>query len=194
MDRQRRGVRWVRRALEGALIVVVGLCLFGLFLGRVVPLTGRATFVVAGGSMEPAIPLGAAVVVAPAQTRDLVVGDVVSLRSGAERAVFTHRIIRIAERDGAVWIETKGDANTTVDPSITLASAVIGRAELTIPYAGFLVALLSIPSGVVFLMSLGVVLLMASWALDRGPSDAEAIDDAGPATGVRRRRSVDPAA
>ena len=184
MDRHGRGVTWIRRALDGALVVVVALGLFGVFLGRVVPLTGDATFVVAGASMEPSIPLGAAVVVAPVDARDLAVGDVVSLRSGPERAVFTHRIIRIADRAGAVWIETQGDANETADPSITPATAVIGRQVVTIPYAGFLVALLSIPSGVLFVIALGVVLLLAAWTLERDTtsSDTEAapIGSAGP--------------
>ena len=41
-------------------------------------------------------------------------------RTGA--AIFTHRIVRIAERAGAIWIETKGDANATADPSLTPAT------------------------------------------------------------------------
>jgi signal peptidase len=170
MERHGRGVTWIRRALDGALVVVVALGLFGLFLGRVVPLTGAATFVVAGASMEPSIPLGAAVVVTPVDERDLAVGDVVSLRSGPERAVFTHRIIRIVDRAGEVWIETQGDANGTADPSITPATAVIGRLLVTVPYAGFLVALLSIPSGVLFVIAIGLTLLLAAWSLERRPA------------------------
>jgi signal peptidase len=196
MDRHGRGVTWIRRALDGALVIVVALGLFGLFLGRVVPLTGAATFVVAGASMQPSIPLGAAVIVAPVDVRDLAVGDVVSLRSGAERAVFTHRVIRIVDRGGEVWIETKGDANETADPSISPASAVIGRQVATIPFAGFLVALLSIPSGVLFVITLGVVLLVAAWALERdpAPTGTEAVDGMGPdapavpGPGTRTRR------
>ncbi len=176
MDRQRRGTTWLRRALDLALIGVVVVALFGVVLGRVVPLFGASTFVVAGGSMEPTIPLGAAVVVRPVAAGELAVGDVVSLRSGPQRAVFTHRIIRIAARDGQPWLETKGDANDAPDPSITPATAVLGREVLVIPYAGFLVALLSIPSGILFVIALGIVLLVGSWALDRDPAEAEGSD------------------
>ncbi len=84
--------------------------------------------------MEPTIPLGAAVIVEPVAPADLAVGDIVSLRSGPQRAVFTHRIIRIADRDGEVWIETQGDANDAPDPSITPATAVIGRVAVIIPW------------------------------------------------------------
>jgi len=173
---QDSGGRGIGRSLDIALLVLIGVCALGLVLGRVVPLTGHTTFVVAGGSMEPAIPLGSAVVVEPVDPRALVVGDVVSLRSGSQRAVFTHRIVRIAERDGEVWVETKGDANPSNDPSITPASAIVGRVIVSIPLAGFLIALLSIPSGVLFVVSLGLLLLIGSWTLER-PREPVADED-----------------
>ena len=77
--------------------------------------------------MEPTIPLGSAVVVVPSPRPTSRVGDVVSLQVGEQRAVFTHRIVRLAEREGAVWLETQGDANAAPDPSLVPATAVIGR-------------------------------------------------------------------
>ncbi|MEO8436870.1 MAG: signal peptidase I [Chloroflexota bacterium] len=157
---------WTRRGLDVALIVLVVVCLFGVFLGRIVPLTGRTTLVVSGGSMEPTLPVGAAIIDESVPSSELAVGQIVSLRSGPGRAIFTHRIIRVAERDGERWIETQGDANPKADPSLTAASAVIGRETLVIPYAGFLIALLSIPSGIALVFSLGLVLLAAAWLVE----------------------------
>ena len=97
---------------------------------------------------------------------DLAVGDVVSLRSGAGRAIFTHRIVRLAERDGAIWIETKGDANATADPSITPATAVVGRVSMALPGAGYLLTLLSAPVGVLLVLSTGATLMVLSWFLE----------------------------
>jgi signal peptidase I len=153
---------WAREACDAALLLLVALCLLTIALGRVLPLTGRTTLVVAGGSMEPAISLGSAIVVDPVDPHTLAVGDVVSLRSGAQRAIFTHRIIRVVVRDGTTWVETKGDANDSADPSLTPASQIIGRASLTVPYAGYLIALLSSLHGIVFVISLGMVLLLAA--------------------------------
>jgi len=153
---------WAREALDAALVLLVALCLMTIALGRVLPLTGRTTLVVAGGSMEPAIGLGSAIVVEPVDPRSLAVGDVVSLRSGPDRAIFSHRIIRVVVRDGTTWVETKGDANETADPSLTPASQIIGRASVTIPNAGYLIALLSSLHGIVFVISLGLVLLLAA--------------------------------
>jgi signal peptidase len=162
MSLEPRLANWTRDVCDAALVLLVALSLLTIALGRVLPLTGRTTLAVAGGSMEPAIHLGSAIVVEPVDAHSLAVGDVVSLRSGPNRAVFSHRIIRVVDRDGTVWIETKGDANAAADPSLTPASQVIGRASVTIPGAGYLIALLSSLHGIVFVVSLGLVLILAA--------------------------------
>jgi signal peptidase I len=157
----------VRRICDSLLIVLIGVVLFGVVLGRIVPLTGRTTLIIGGGSMEPALPMGAAVVVEPVHPADLRVGDVVSLRSGARlQSIFTHRVTRIVPRDGTIWVETKGDANAEADPSITSTEHIIGRVSATMPYAGFLLALLSVPSGLLFVVLLAGVLLTLTWLLE----------------------------
>jgi signal peptidase len=162
MSLEPRLASWTRDVCDAALVLLVALCLLTIALGRVLPLTGRTTLAVAGGSMEPAIGLGSAIVIEPVDPHSLAVGDVVSLRSGPNRAIFSHRIIRVVVRDDAVWIETKGDANATADPSLTPASQVIGRATVTIPGVGYLIALLSSLHGIVFVVSLGLVLIVAA--------------------------------
>ena len=128
-------------------------------LTRLVPLTGRTTLIVGGPSMTPALQVGTLLVEDPVAPDGLAVGDVVSIRSGPQQAIFTHRITRLIERDGAPWIETKGDANPSADPSILPASAVIGRVVLAVPLAGYLVALGSQPSGIVLIIALGLLLM-----------------------------------
>lgn len=156
----------IARLVDVALMAVVALGISSLALGRVPPLLGHPVFVVAGPSMEPAIGIGSAVILDVVPPSELAVGDVVSLRSGAGRAIFTHRIIRLAERDGERWMETQGDANAAPDPSITPASAVIGRVAWSLPVAGYLIALLSTVPGLVLLLSTGSLLLVAGWLLD----------------------------
>ena len=160
--------RWVvaGRLVDVALLVVVAVGLTSVVLGRVLPALGHPVFVVAGPSMAPAIPVGAAVVLTPVAPGSLAVGDVVSLRSGPEQAVFTHRIIRVADHDGGRWIETKGDANPGPDPSVTSVTAVIGRVDVAIPYAGYALALLSTLSGLLLVLSAGATLLVLGWWLD----------------------------
>ena len=161
-----RFLTWTRRALDLALVLLVASCLATIVIARVAPLTGRSTLVVAGGSMVPALQLGTAVVVEPVDPGSLRVGDIVSLRSGPQQAIFTHRITRLVDRDGAIWVETKGDANADIDPSITPAADVIGRATVAVPLVGYLIALLSAPVGILFVISLGSLLLFAGWILE----------------------------
>jgi signal peptidase I len=179
-----RRLATLRRICDSLLITLIVVVLFGVVLGRLVPLTGRTTLIIGGGSMQPAIPLGAAVVVDPVGAGQIRVGDVVSLRTGSRlQSIFTHRVTRIVTRDDGVWVETKGDANGDVDPSLTSAEHVIGRVSMTIPYAGFLLALLSVPSGVLFVVMLAGLLLTLTWLLESFEIDRIAKRPPSPAPG-----------
>jgi len=156
----------VRRVLDAVLIALILLVLFAVILGKVVPLSGRQTIIVGGRSMEPALGLGSAIVIAPVAASDLHVGDVVSLRAGEDRSLFTHRIVEVLHQPDGVYVRTKGDANEHPDPTTVPAGDIQGRVQLTIPLAGYLIALLSIPSGVLFLIGLAATLLAAVWLLE----------------------------
>ena len=159
-------LRVVRFGVDILLLSVVVIGLAGVALGRILPALGHPVYVVAGPSMEPAIPVGAAVVLASVPSEALRVGDVVSLRSGPSRAVFTHRIVRIVPREDGPWIETRGDANAQPDPAISPTSDVIGRVATVLPLAGYALTVLSAPTGVVFVLSTGALLITLGWWLD----------------------------
>jgi signal peptidase I len=161
-----RSTATLRRLLDAVLIGLIVLVLFGVVLGKVVPLTGRQTIIVGGKSMEPAIGLGSAVVIAPVAANDLRPGDVVSLRAGEDRAMYTHRIVAVVHQPDGIYVRTKGDANEHPDPTAVPVADIVGRVELTIPLAGYLIALLSIPTGVLFLIGLAATLLAAVWLLE----------------------------
>lgn len=168
-------IRVARRTLDALLIFVIALVLGTVVIARVIPqLTGGHTLVVGGGSMEPSIPLGAAVVAFPVAAGDLRVEQVVSVRVGPRKAIFTHRIIRLVAREDGLWLATQGDANPEPDPSLIPASAVIGRVDWQVPYAGFLVTLLGSVSGVAFVLSLAGFLLAGAWLLETLEDDQRA--------------------
>ena len=167
--------RSARRLLDVLLLALILAVLAVVVLSRVAPaVTGGETFVVAGASMEPAIPLGSAVVAVPVDPSSLATGDVVSVRVGPEQAVFTHRIARLVPRDDGLWIATKGDGNADPDPSIIPASAVIGRVELAIPFAGYAVTLLGTAQGILFVVMLAASLLAGAWLLETLEDDHRA--------------------
>jgi signal peptidase len=156
----------LRRFLDILLIGLVVIVLVGILLAKLVPLTGRQTIIVGGSSMEPAIGLGAAIVIRPVPAEALAVGDVVTLHAGEKSAIYTHRIIEVVDRPDGRWIRTQGDANAHPDPTLIHSSAVVGRTELAIPLVGYLLALLSIPTGVLFLVGLAAMLLASAWLLE----------------------------
>jgi signal peptidase len=174
---------WLRRIVDIALITLILVVLAGVVLGKLVPLTGRETLAIGGRSMEPAIPLGSAIVVVPVDPAGLAAGDVVSMRVAEANAIFTHRIEAVVDRPDGRYVRTKGDANLDTDPTLVKASAIIGRVELSIPYMGYLLALLSIPTGVIFVVGLAATLLAVAWLL-------ESLE---PIPGPGRRRATSPA-
>jgi signal peptidase I len=156
----------IRRVLDALLLALIVVVLGGVVLGKLVPLTGRQTIVIGGGSMEPAVPLGSAVIIKPVDASALAVGDIVSLKAGPQNALYTHRIVAVIDRPDGRWVQTKGDANADQDPTLVHASAVVGRTEMVIPLAGYLIVLLSIPAGVLFLIGLAASLLAGAWLLE----------------------------
>jgi signal peptidase len=156
----------LRRIVDLGLIVLVFVALLGIALGKGAPLVGRQSIVIGGGSMEPSVGLGAAIVVRPVAAAELAVGDIVTMQVGEARTTFTHRIVAVADRADGRWIRTKGDANAEPDPTLVPATDVIGRVEFVIPLAGYLLALLSLPMGVMFVIGLAATLLAMAWLLE----------------------------
>ena len=156
----------VRRVLDAMLLALIVVVVGGVVLGKLVPLTGCQTIVIGGGSMEPAVPLGSAIIIRPVDAGELTVGDIVSLKVGPQNTLYTHRIVAVVDRPDGRWVQTKGDANAQEDPSLVPAGAIVGRTEMVIPLAGYLIALLSIPTGVLFLIGLAASLLAGAWLLE----------------------------
>jgi signal peptidase len=156
----------VRRLLDAVLLALILVVVFGVILAKVVPVTGRETIIVGGRSMEPALPMGAAIIIAPVAASQLQIGDVVTLRAGDDHARFTHRITEIMDRPDGRYVWTKGDANERRDPTPVHESAIEGRVQASIPMAGYLIALLSIPTGVLFVIGIAATLLAAVWLLE----------------------------
>jgi len=74
---------------------------------------GIKPFMVATGSMEPAIYGGDLVVAKTVDPADLKVRDIISFKEG--ESVITHRIIEMTEKNGEPVFITQGDANNTED-------------------------------------------------------------------------------
>ena len=165
-------VRWIRRLLDLALVLLV-VAVLGLVLAvNLGPRLGHDFVVSRGSSMEPAIHLGAATEVSQVQPADLRPGDIVTMRE-ADGVVVSHRITRILQQPNGTFLETKGDANAAVDPVLTPVSDVTGRVDFSIPALGYLIYLLTLPIGVLSVLGLALTLLFAIWLLEDFEQDEE---------------------
>ena len=131
---------------------------------------GGTLFVVAGGSMEPAVPRGSFVVVHPLEEPPAI-GDAVTVR-GESGMYVTHRVTRVAQLRGEPYVELKGDANPAPDPVLAPVSSVVGRVDAVVPVAGRLQLARARPAGWLVLLGAMLTLWMASGLL-RPPMSAE---------------------
>ncbi len=150
-----RPLRFILSALIGMLIA------FGILVPAasiLAPAIGREVFAIRGDSMSPTIPMGAAIVVVERPIDEIEVGDIVTWRA-ANGAYVTHRVMQIVEENGQPFVQTKGDANDSPDPSAVPADAIVGVVEAWVPAAGFALIMMSTPTGLVSWLSFGLALL-----------------------------------
>lgn len=162
-SRSATGDRVLSAVLVTALVLVVALG-YGLIDNR-----WYRVLSVAGGSMEPAIDRGDAIVLVRPPHR-LEVGDVVTLQ--ANDTLVTHRVVAVAP-DGA--FKTKGDANAAADDWTGVEVKVVGRVFLTIPWLGR--ALAAVGSNAFFhdATSRPAAVIAGDWT----PSEPEIEEDSG---------------
>jgi signal peptidase len=130
------------------------------------------TLIVRSGSMAPAIPTGAVVVVQPVQPREVRVGDVITYRRPERPDIaITHRVVEVqpAPGQGAGALtgipvfRTKGDANGSVDPWEVQLQGIAWRVALSVPLAGYLFVFAQSPVGRTLLLILPSMALLLLW-------------------------------
>ena len=122
------------------LVLVICLMAFVLIQNRVqnaaTPSLGPyRLYIVLSGSMEPTLQVGGMVVVKEVPASEIQTGDIITFNSGGKsNTPTTHRVIDIEEG----LFQTKGDANEVADPVPVEASRIVGKVNLHIPYAGYI--------------------------------------------------------
>ena len=126
---------------------------------------GYTPYTVLSGSMEPAYHVGSVIYVRNIAADDLRKGDTVTFYiSGG--TIATHRIVEvIGEGTTELSFRTKGDANEVTD-GIIPASAIIGKAEFSIPYLGYVSTFLQNPLGIICVIGICVVLFVISYIIE----------------------------
>jgi signal peptidase len=145
--------------------VALTLSLFALVaMPHVLPMTGREMYVVRGGSMEPALPIGSVVVVQHVDPTQLAVGDIITF-TAANHTTVTHRIVDVVA-DAQQGFRTKGDASASGDAMVVPAPSVSGRVEYVLPGVGLAITLLTSTLGSLAAIGMLGGLLLAVWFFD----------------------------
>ena len=150
----------LRRAI-GAVWAVLVVSLIGLAVWSHM----ASLVVITGGSMAPAVPSGAVIGPAAVDPGDLVAGDIVTVKAD-NGVILTHRVMRVVDLPEGRFFELKGDANATADPQLVPARALMGRVDGYLPIAGYALALLSTPSGLVSVLAGLGMLLVCIWLVE----------------------------
>jgi signal peptidase len=155
----------LRRGLDLALAALVAAVLLVGLTAYLAPAVGGRALAIRSGSMAPAIGVGALAFAVPQDPATLEAGDVVTVRL-AGGTILTHRIDAVVQQDDRRMFRLRGDANPAPDPVLVTQDQLLGRVVISIPLLGFLLALMSMPVGVLALLSIGATLLAAAWLVD----------------------------
>jgi signal peptidase I len=141
---------------------LVAIAVATVVLGFLPGLTHRQLLAVSGGSMEPALSAGDAVLVRPLAdpARQVRVGDVVVLQPSAQAASRAHRIVLVStDGAGQTAFLTSGDANAEPDPVWVNPAEIRASVIATLPGLGYALRFLSQPLARLVLFVLPVIFL-----------------------------------
>jgi signal peptidase I len=132
-------------------LILVGVIL--VCLPMVAPrLMGYQIYDIVSGSMEPAIPVGSAVLVETVEPASVQEGDIIAFWSGG--SVITHRVVENHTIEGE--FVTKGDANEGEDLTNTAYANLVGKVTYHVPMLGDFMSLLSSALGKIYLLALAL--------------------------------------
>ena len=180
MNRIKKIIKVIVYIFVALLIIINGTILGMKMLGKQPSILGYHIYYIASGSMEPTIKTGQVIVGKETDIEDLEVDDIVTFygtKGSLNGKIITHRIKKIYEEDGQIYLITKGDAVNDEDEAF-LATDVISVMKFKIPLAGMLIKLISNKFGFIFivLVPLGIILISQLVDLKKAIKNEESED------------------
>jgi signal peptidase I len=147
---------------------IMGLAVLAFLVLAVGPhLLGYRTLTMLTASMSPEIDPGDVTIVTPMAVTDVTEGMVITYHKPvADHSLVTHRVVSVdTGPDGAVQVQTKGDANSAIDPwTATLEGDTAYQVRAVIPELGHLIQALRAPV-VTQVLLYGAPTLLVGWLL-----------------------------
>lgn len=153
--------------LSGLLLLILAVLAALLLVPRVM---GYQSMAVLTGSMEPKYPVGSLIYVKETDSATLEVGDVITYRL-SEDTVVTHRIVEI--HPDTQEVVTKGDANEDNDGNPIPFGNIVGKADFSIPYLGFIAIYAKTPLGIGVVCGVLVVIILLTFLPEVFSSEEE---------------------
>ncbi|MFQ6027015.1 MAG: signal peptidase I [Dehalococcoidia bacterium] len=129
-------------------------------VGFMAVLLDARPMIVTSGSMRPTINQGDALIVRPASSESIRVGDIITFQNFGKQNLTTHRVLDVREISGLPWYQTKGDNNNTPDQDLTPYGAVFGKVRVVLPRVGYLLGFVATPSGALLIISLPLFIML----------------------------------
>ena len=128
-----------------------------------VPSVGGITpMIVLTDSMYPEIHSGDLIFCKTVEPEDVKVGDVISFfdPAGNGTSVVTHRVVKVAEQDGELAWQTKGDANNVEDMDLVPYENLVGVYHKRLPGAGSVAMFMQTTTGLIVCVLCPLILLV----------------------------------
>ena len=132
----------IKFVIQASLFLTLSLVVFTAITSKI-PVFGLSSFVVASGSMAPALPTGGIVFIRPGLTYD--VGDIISFKNSSGMTV-THRLVGKDIRTPQNNYRVAGDANPQPDSVLVPHSEILGKSVFYLPYFGRLAGFIQSPT------------------------------------------------
>ncbi|TQN44266.1 signal peptidase [Blastococcus colisei] len=167
-DTRSRAARTLGRVAPWLVRGVMGLAVLAFLVLAVGPhLLGYRTMTMLTASMSPEIDPGDVTIVTPIAISEVTEGMVITYHKPiGDRGLVTHRVVSVETGpDGAIQVQTKGDANNGIDPwTASLQGDIAYEVRAVIPEVGHLIQALRAPV-VTQVLLYGAPALLAGWLL-----------------------------
>jgi signal peptidase I len=154
-------VRWLVRGLLGTALLAFAVLAVGPHV------FGYRTLTMLTGSMSPTIDPGDVAIVTPIRTADITPGMIITYHIPVgDHALVSHRVVSVTRgANGAITVQTKGDANAANDPWTAQLQGDTGyQVRAVVPAIGTVIRLLRTPV-VAQVLLYGAPTLLAGWVL-----------------------------
>lgn len=156
--------------LSTIILINISFIIKGKLMPEKVPeLLGYKPMIIISESMSPKFSKGDLVIVKETNLEELQQGEIISYRT-EDNAIVTHRIEKIINENGNIYIQTKGDKNQSKDPIVITKANYEGKYLFHIPQIGNFYLYISTTSGMIafsiitFLFGVIIILISEKYA------------------------------